>query len=40
MYYIEIDGQKWKKVLITDMISSDSSGAEDTIPVLVAKEIQ
>lgn len=40
MSYSEIDRQKWKKVLITDMISSDSSGVEDTIPaVLVAKDI-
>ena len=39
MSYSEIDRQKWRKVLIADMISSDSSGVEDTIPVLVAKEI-
>ena len=39
MSYSEIDRQKWKKVLITDMISSDSSGVEDTTPVLVAKDI-
>ena len=39
MSYSEIDRQKWKKILITDMISSDSSGVEDTIPVFVAKEM-
>lgn len=39
MSYSEADKQKWKKVLITEMISSDSSGVEDSVPVLVAKEI-
>ena len=28
-----------EKILITEMISSDSSGVEDTISVLMAKEI-
>lgn len=39
MSYSETDTVKWKKILTTDMISSDSSGVEDSVPVLVAKEI-
>ena len=39
MSYSDVDRQKWKKVLIASMISSDSSGAEDTLPVLIAKKL-
>ena len=39
MSYSETDTVKWRRILTSDMISSDSSGIEDTVPVLVAKEI-
>ena len=39
MSYSKTDTVKWRRILTSDMISSDSSGIEDTVPVLVAKEI-
>ena len=39
MSYSETDTVKWRRILSSDMISSDSSGIENTVPVLVAKEI-
>ena len=39
MLYNSTDRQKWQRVLVADMISSDSSGMEEGMPVFVAKEL-
>ena len=39
MSYNEIDQAKWRKVLVTEFMSSDESSYEDGQPVFVVKEI-
>ena len=39
MSYSEVDRMKWKKVLVTEMISSDESGSDDGQPVFIVREL-
>ena len=39
MSYSDIDRAKWRKVLISSLISSDESELEDGDPALVVKEL-
>ena len=39
MSYSDVDRVKWKKVLVTELISSDESETEDGKAVLIVKEL-
>ena len=40
MPYNEKDREKWKKVLVADLISSDESGTDDGKSVFIVSELQ
>ena len=40
MSYSDVDREKWQKVLVTQLMSSDESGTDEEQPAFIVKELQ